>query len=203
MLIIIDRIVWFISSAVTIIVVAVILLMIVRLIADAMDLNPFGWTSRTIRRLTDGLVIPVRAGLRQFRGMDPRFAPIAIILLAIIFRIFFLWLLETVAETIIGVLDSTQRGSMAGVLAYILSGLLSLYIALIIIRVALSWGRFSYRNRVMRFLVDVTEPLLGPLRRMIPPIGWVDISPMVAILIVWICRAALFGMLVPRGTRSF
>ena len=37
----------------------------------------------------------------------------------------------------------------------------------------------SYTNRVMRFLIDVTEPLLGPLRRMIPPLGWVDISPLV------------------------
>jgi YggT family protein len=195
---IIDRIVWFISSAVTIITVAVIVLMILRLVVDAMDLNPFGWTSRTTRRLTDGLVIPMRAGLRQFRGMDPRFAPIAVILLAIVLRIFILWLLETVADTIIGVLDNMQRGSVTGVLA----GLLSLYMAMIIIRVVFSWGQISYRNRFMRFMVDVTEPLLGPLRRMIPPIRWIDISPMVALLIVWICRAAILGMLLP-GRRSF
>jgi YggT family protein len=199
---IIDRIVWFISSAVTIITVAVIVLMILRLVVDAMDLNPFGWTSRTTRRLTDGLVIPMRAGLRQFRGMDPRFAPIAVILLAIVLRIFILWLLETVADTIIGVLDNMQRGSVTGVLAYILAGLLSLYMAMIIIRVVFSWGQISYRNRFMRFMVDVTEPLLGPLRRMIPPIRWIDISPMVALLIVWICRAAILGMLLP-GRRSF
>ena len=70
---------------------AVILLMIVRLIADAMDLNPFAWTSRTIRRLSDGLVIPVRGGLRGF-GVDPKFAPLVVILISILLGYFLLQL---------------------------------------------------------------------------------------------------------------
>ena len=56
---IIDRIVWFVNSGIKIIIVAAIVLMIERLITDAMDLNPFAWTSRTVRRLSDGFVIPV------------------------------------------------------------------------------------------------------------------------------------------------
>jgi len=50
----------------------------------------------------------------------------------------------------------------------------------------------------------VTEPLLGPLRRMIPPLGWMDISPLVAILILWLFQAAVQGTLL-RGAmlRSF
>jgi YggT family protein len=47
----------------------------------------------------------------------------------------------------------------------------------------------------MRFLVDVTEPLLGPLRRMLPPLGRMDISPLVAILILWLFQAAIAGTL--------
>ena len=54
---IIDRIVWFVNTGIKIIIVAAIALMIVRMIADAMDLNPFAWTSRTVRRLSDGLVV--------------------------------------------------------------------------------------------------------------------------------------------------
>jgi YggT family protein len=88
-----------------------------------------------------------------------------------------------------------QRGSLFLVLGFILYGLLSIYILLIVIRIVFSWGMLSYTNRLMRFLVDVTEPLLGPLRRMIPPLGWMDISPLVAILILWLFQAAVQGTL--------
>jgi len=47
----------------------------------------------------------------------------------------------------------------------------------------------------MRFLIDVTEPLLGPLRRMIPPLGWLDISPIVAFFILLLLQAAVAGTL--------
>ena len=201
-MLIIDRIVWFITSGISIIIVAVIVLMIVRLIADAMDLNPFAWTSRTVRRLSDGFVIPVRGGLRQL-GMDPKFAPLAVILVVILLGYYFLWLVRTIASTVAGVWMSVQSGSPFSALGYVLYGLLSIYILLIGIRIVFSWGRVSYRNRVMKFLVDVTEPLLGPLRRLIPPLGWIDISPIVAILIVWLFQQAVAGTLLITPFRSF
>ena len=201
-MLIIDRIVWFINSAISIFIVAVIVLMIVRLIVDAMDLNPFAWTSRTVRRLSDGFVVPVRGGLRQL-GMDPKFAPLAVILVVILLGYYFLWLVRTIASTIAGVWMSLQSGSGFAVLGHILYGLLSIYILLIGVRIVFSWGRVSYRNRVMKFLVDVTEPLLGPLRRLIPPLGWIDISPIVAILIVWLFQPAIAGTLLTTPFRSF
>jgi YggT family protein len=47
----------------------------------------------------------------------------------------------------------------------------------------------------MRFLINATEPLLGPLRRMLPPLGWIDISPLVAGIIIWFLLAAVRGTL--------
>ena len=188
------RIVWFINSGISIIIVAVIVLMIMRLIADAMDLNPFGWTSRTVRRLSDGFVMPMRGGLRGF-GIDPKFAPLVVILIVILLGFFLIQLVATIVMTVGGVIISLQQGALITALGFLLYGLLSLYILLIIIRIVFSWGMLSYTNRVMRFLVDVTEPLLGPLRRMIPPLGWMDISPLVAILILWLFQAAIQGTL--------
>src|SRR5687767_558247 len=163
---IIARTFMFLSWAIQAIIVGVILLMVVRLITDAMDLNPFAWMSRTIRRLTDFLVVPVRGGLRNF-GIDPKFAPLVTILLVILLGFFVLQLVGTIFTTIAGVLDSAQRGAVVAVLGFLLYGLISIYILLIIIRIVFSWGMVSYTNRVMRFLVDATEPLLGPLRRII------------------------------------
>ena len=195
----IERIVWLINSGISVIIVAVIVLMIVRLIADGMDLNPFAWTSRTVRRLSDGFVIPVRAGLRGF-GVDPKFAPLVVILIVILLGFFVLQLVTTIAMTVAGVIVSVQEGALFSGLGFILHGLLSIYILLIIIRIVFSWGTIDYTNRVMRFLVDVTEPLLGPLRRMIPPLGWMDISPIVAILILWLFQAAVQGTLLRGAT---
>ena len=198
----IDRIVWFISNGVNVVIVAVIALMIVRLITDAMDLNPFGWTSRTVRRLSDGFIMPVRGGLRGF-GIDPKFAPIVVMLLAFLLGMFVYQLAWTVASTLSGIIASVQSGSVFRVIGFIVSGLISIYILLIVMRVIFSWGMLSYRNRVMRFLVDVTEPLLGPLRRMIPRLGWLDISPIVAILILMLFQQAVAVTLLSGPFRSF
>ena len=194
MLIIIERTVWFLTVAVNVTIAAVILLMIVRLIADAMDLNPFAWSARTIRRLSDGLVIPVRGGLRGF-GVDPKFAPLVVILIAILLGLFVMQLVTTIAMTIAGVMESIRVGAFFWLLGFIIYGLLSIYILLIVIRVIFSWGMLSYTNRIMRFLVNATEPLLGPLQRMIPRLGWLDISPLVAILILWLFQGAIMGTL--------
>jgi YggT family protein len=191
---IISRTFLFLTWAISAIIVGVIVLMVIRLIADAMDLNPFGWMSRTLRRLTDGFIVPVRGGLRGF-GADPKFAPLVVILIAILLGYFVLQLVGTIGGTIMGVLQSLQSGAMIAVLGFILYGLLSIYILLIIIRNVFSWAMISYSNRIMRFLVDATEPLLGPLRRVIPPLGWLDISPLVAFLILWLFQAAVAGTL--------
>jgi YggT family protein len=191
---IIERILWFVGSGIKLIIVAAIVLMIIRLITDAMDLNPFAWTSRTVRRLTDGFVMPVRGGLRQV-GVEPKFAPLVVILLAIILGYFVYQLADTIGHTIMGVWESGSRGAVITAVGFLIYGLLSIYLILIIARVVFSWGQISYRNRIMRFLYNTTEPLLGPLRRMLPPLGWIDISPLVAGLIIMFVRAAVAGTL--------
>jgi YggT family protein len=92
-------------------------------------------------------------------------------------------------------LSSVRRGAVISAVGFILYGLLSIYLLLIIARVVFSWGQLSYQNRVMRFLINATEPLLGPLRRMLPPLGWIDISPLVAGIIIWFLLAAVRGTL--------
>jgi YggT family protein len=190
---------WFFSWAIQVIIVAVVVLMILRMIGDARDLNPFGWASRTLHRLTDGFIIPVRGSMRNV-GVDPKFAPLVVILLSVLLGFFLVQILGTIATTIDGVITGVRTGALILVIGFILSGLLSFYILLIFMRVIFSWGMVSYSNRVMRFLVDTTEPMLGPLRRMLPPLGRMDISPLVALLILWLFQAAVAGTLLRGAT---
>src|ERR1044072_4826149 len=128
-MLVISRTFLFFSWAVQAIIVAVILLMNLRLIGDYADLNPFGWWSRTLRRLTDPFVVPVRGALRQ-GGVDPKFAPPVVILISILLGYFLLQLVSTVAMTVSGVITSLQIGAIISVLGFILYGLISLYILL-------------------------------------------------------------------------
>ena len=185
---------WMVIAAI----IAVIALMIIRLIITAADPNPFNWISRTSRRLSDPFVTPVRGGLMR-ATVDPKFAPLVVILITVLLGWFFLALCGEVAGTLGGMIVSIKRGDAISGLGFILYGAISLYMLLIFIRIVFSWGMLTYRNRVMRFLIDVTEPLLGPLRRIIPPLGMMDISPIFAFLILWLLKMAVQGTLIRGG----
>ncbi|MGH9969658.1 MAG: YggT family protein [Pyrinomonadaceae bacterium] len=198
-MIIIGRIYWLINWAVVAIIVATIFVILLRLIANQADLNPFGWPSITLRRLTDPLIGPVRRGLMGF-GVDPKYAPLVTILLTILLGWFVVQLVSSIANTIAGVLVSVQGNLLVPVIGYLLYGLLAFYTLLVFIRIVFSWGTVSYSNRIMRFLINTTEPLLGPLRRIVPPVGRFDISPIVAFIILWLFQSAIAGTLL-RGMR--
>jgi YggT family protein len=62
-----------------------------------------------------------------------------------------------------------------------------LYIFLILAYVITSWIRLPYSpwlNRIQRFLYDVCDPYLRLFRRILPPLGPLDLSPMVAVIVL-------------------
>lgn len=193
-MLIISRIYLFVSWAITLTILGIILVVLLRLIGNQVDLNPFGSISITLRRLTDPLIAPVRRVLINL-SVDPKYAPLVTILIAILLGWFVLQLVANVANTIAGVLLSSQRAALGPMVGYVLYGMLALYSLLIFIRIIFSWVMVSYSNRLMRFLVNTTEPLMGPLRRIVPPVGRFDISPIVAFIIIWLFQAAVAGTL--------
>lgn len=72
------------------------------------------------------------------------------------------------------------------------------YFLLIFGYILLSWIRMPYSiwgNRIQRFLSDVVEPYLRIFRRFIPPLGPIDISPIVAIFVLWIVSGLVIRVL--------
>ena len=55
------------------------------------------------------------------------------------------------------------------------------YFVLIFIRIILSWVRHNPYQPIFRFIYETTEPYLRLFRRIIPPIGMIDVSPIVAL----------------------
>ncbi len=66
-----------------------------------------------------------------------------------------------------------------------------LYLA-IMARIILSWFRFDPYHPVSVFLYRVTEPILGFFRGIIPPVGMLDLSPIVAIIVLGIVQQLLY-----------
>lgn len=68
----------------------------------------------------------------------------------------------------------------------VLVSALRIYFWVILIRALLSWVSPDPYNPIVRALVAVTEPVLAPLRRLVPPrkLGGIDLSPLIALLLI-------------------
>jgi YggT family protein len=65
----------------------------------------------------------------------------------------------------------------------------------LLLRVVLSWINANPYNSIVRLVYQITEPFLAPLRRFIPPIGGLDFTPMVALLILDFLRRLIVSLI--------
>jgi YggT family protein len=63
--------------------------------------------------------------------------------------------------------------------------------AAIFFRAILSWFQLDPRNPLISLLDQITEPILAPLRRVVPRIGMIDITPLVAIILLQVIAQAI------------
>jgi YggT family protein len=75
-------------------------------------------------------------------------------------------------------------------LAFILDQALQLYMWVIIIAALITWVQPNPYNPVVMFLERITEPVLRPIRRILPPMG-LDISPVIAIFAIMFVRMVI------------
>ncbi len=88
---------------------------------------------------------------------------------------------------------------------WLIDNVIGLYITVVIIQVVLSWlvsfNVVNTRNRFVYLVGDLlfrlTEPALGPIRRMLPSLGGIDISPVVLILLLYFLRVLLISDIAP------
>ena len=87
---------------------------------------------------------------------------------------------------------------MGDTLANFVYVFLWVYLLLLFAYILTSWIRLPYRpwlNRIQRFLYDVCDPYLRLFRRFLPPLGPLDLSPMVAIFVLLIVQNVLVSLL--------
>lgn len=172
-------------------------IMVLRLIFNYADPNPFGTVGRfgfKIRKLTEKWVYPAARFLATFR-VDTRLAPVITILLGLVFT-YFLW--QIVGNTFF-VIDGLTAGIVLGdpkvFIGFVLYGLLSVLVLFIFIRFIAAWFVFA-RKTFLAFVMKVTNPIMLPFQRLIPPIGMFDISAMIVLLLIGFLQSMVLRIFV-------
>lgn len=162
------------------------------LAVQARAINPFGRTARAIRAFTDPLLAPIERRILRTGG-NPQSAPWWLIAIAVGGGIVVIAAVEWAAGQArsLAAAASLGPGYAARLAVYWAFNVVILALA---VRVVGSWIGASRYSRWMRPFVFLTEWLLAPLRRIVPPLGRFDLTPLVAWFLLqlvrdWVLRA--------------
>lgn len=156
-------------------------------------LNAFGLWPRLVRKASDPVLRPLERRVVRFGG-NPQDASLWLIGIVVAGGL----LLVSLVQWLIGVAYTVGALGPAGPRAWLRFGvnaLFSLMMLALLIRVIASWLAVSPYSAVMRPIMVITNWLIEPIRRLLPPTGMVDFSPMVAWLLLWLARGVVMGML--------
>lgn len=156
-------------------------------------IGPFGPWPRLVRRLSDPVLLPLERRVIRFGG-NPQDASLWLLGIVILGGLLFLsvtgWL-QGVASTLTALRSAQPRDW----LRLLVSWAFTLVMAALFVRVIVSWFGVSEHRPWMRPLVFLTDWIIRPVRRLLPPAGMLDFSPMVAWLVLWLARGLVLGML--------
>lgn len=81
-------------------------------------------------------------------------------------------------------------------LTFLLSTVLELYTMVLLLRVWMQWARCDFYNPFSQFVVKATQPIVGPLRRVIPPLGPLDSASLLIAFVLSFIKAIVLFMVI-------
>ena len=158
----------------------------------ARRVSPFGALGRALRAASDPLIRPVEARLVRLGG-NPVNAGWWLVVIVALGGVVLLSLLDWAVGTFYGI-SAAAGGGPRAMLAFLIGALYSVLFAALLLRVIGSWfGLFRY-SRWMRPAYALTDWLVEPIRRLLPPMGALDWSPLVAWLVLWLLKQLLLNV---------
>lgn len=171
--------------------------MILRLTFNYADPNPFGAVGRfgfKIRKLTEKWVYPAARFLATFR-VDTRLAPLVSIFIGLVLTYFASSIIGNTFYVIDGLTAGIATGNPKMFIGFILYGLLSILVLFIFIRFLSQWFVFT-RKTFLGFVMRVTDPIMLPVQKLIPPIGMFDISAMIVLILIGLLQSVVLNIFV-------
>ena len=171
--------------------------LVLRLIFNYADPNPFGKIGRFsyhLKKRTDKFVYPAARFLANFR-INTRLAPLLTALIAGVLTYFALRIIGETFSVVEALTKAIETGNIKAFIGVVLYGLLDVLILFIFIRFISAWFVFT-RNTFLGFVMRVTNPILLPVQKLIPPIGMFDLSAMIVLILIGFLQTIVLRTLV-------
>jgi YggT family protein len=156
-------------------------------------ITPFGAWPRAMRKISDPVLLPLERRIISAGG-SPQSAPLWLVGLVIALGLVLISLTQWVIGAAVGISLAVQGGPRIW-LRLVVSAIFTILMTALLIRVIASWFGIGPYHRWMRPIVALTGWLIDPIRRIMPPFGMIDFSPMVAWLVLYVVRGFVLGLI--------
>jgi YggT family protein len=154
-------------------------------------INPFNPIARYMRSTVDPLIAPVERKIVRAGGL-PTAAPWWTLVFAVVGTIVLLSFLSFIRTQLSMLAGAGMQGS-AGILMLLIQWTFGILYLAIIVRVVSSWVRISPYSPWVRWAFQLSEPILRPLRQIVPTLGPIDITPIVAYVLLRLLEAVILS----------
>ncbi|HEY3933302.1 MAG TPA: YggT family protein [Gemmatimonadales bacterium] len=151
------------------------------------SVSAFGRWPRLVRRASDPVVVPLERRLVR-AGANPQDAPIWLVGVVVIAGLGFIALVNWLIGFLVTAYQSVESGFL---LALLVHSLFEILMFAVMIRVIASWLGIGPYSKPMRVVHALTDWLIDPLQRVIPPIGIFDVTPIAAYFLLYLAEGVV------------
>ena len=170
-----------------------VLLAVMSWLVRTRRVSPFSAFGRGMRQVTDPLLHPIER-LVVRRGGNPVQAGWWLVILVTVIGVLVVSLAQWIVDSWYDLTGAAHLGPRA-LIALGVGVIYDVLFVAILVRVIGSWlGAFQY-SRWMRPVYWLTDWIVAPIRRLLPPVGMFDFSPLVALLLLWVLKQFVYRIL--------
>jgi YggT family protein len=159
----------------------------------ARKISPFNAIARFCRSTIDPFIVPIERRVVRAGG-TPASAPLWALAGVVVGGILLLTLLDIIRLEVVRSIIASQEGA-AGIFHLLVSWTFTILKLALIVRVVSSWLPVSPYSLWIRWSYSLTEPLLLPLRRIVPGMGGIDFTPIIAYFLLDIIESILLRLM--------
>lgn len=151
-------------------------------------INPFSSVARFCRRMIDPMLVPIESRVVRAGGI-PSQAPWWGLAAVVVIGVLLIVLLQWIRTAAISISLAASQGGM-GIMALVLESAFEVLKFALIVRVIVSWIGMRY-SWWARAAYTLTDWLVKPIARVLPPFGMMDFSPLAAYVVIYVVEIAV------------
>lgn len=156
--------------------------MLLRFLLQLVRADFYNPISQTLVKLTNPLVLPLRRIIPGYGGLD-----LSSLVLALLLQMLMAALLALLNYGVVLTILPLLLVGLLGIAAY----LVQIYFFAILATIILSWVAPGGNSPVLYLLYQLTEPVMAPFRKIIPPLGGLDLSPILVFILINVIQIVL------------